>query len=304
MQYNQIFCLRIKASCVKEVLKYEVLKSCDYFLTHRYVLKYTTPMNQISFTLESDLHLRTRSEEFLSPKRVQLLENITIYGSMAKAAKALDISYKTAWAWIDKMNLLSSKPIVQRVSGGKGGGGTVVTSFAKELICRFKELEALHYKHLESLDRSFEFFDNGSMQDSIFSRLNAEVIEIKEHENRASVVLKLDSSEYISAQVPRAFIEVNKLSVGSEVCALIESEAVSVSKLDEKELSSRNRLKTIVKEIIIHEDEVLLKLSLENDEMINAQITYTSYNKLNIKNEDKLLAIFKAYSITLLNRGE
>jgi len=261
-------------------------------------------MNKIVFTLESDLHLKSNAEEFLSPKRVQLLENITIYGSMSKAAKASDISYKTAWAWIDKMNFLSSKPIVQRVSGGKGGGGTIVTSFAKELIFRFKELEALHNKHLESLDRSFEFFDNGNIQDSIFSRLNAQVLDITEHENRASVNLRLESLETISAQVPMDFVKVNTLKKGSEVCVLIESEAVSVSKFDKKDLSSRNRLETKVKEIIIHEDEVLLKLSLSTDEIINAQITYTSYNKLKIKKEDKLLAIFKAYSITLLSQGE
>lgn len=261
-------------------------------------------MNKISFTLESDLHLTALSEEFLSPKRVQLLENITIYGSMAKAAKALGISYKTAWAWIEKMNMLSSKPLVQRISGGKGGGGTIVTAFAKELVCRFKELEALHHKHLESLNRSLEFFDNGSMQDSIFSRLNAEVIKIVEYENRASVDLRLDSSEIISAQVPMDFIKVNVLKVGSQVCVLIESEAVSVSKFNEKELSSRNRLQTRVKDITIHEDEVLLQLSLSNGEIINAHITYTSYIKLDIKKEDKLLAIFKAYSITLLSQAE
>ncbi|PHR57068.1 MAG: hypothetical protein COA44_06665 [Arcobacter sp.] len=261
-------------------------------------------MNQIAFSLESEIYIRANSEDFLSPKRVQLLENIIIYGSMAKAAKALDISYKTAWAWIDKMNLLSSKPIVQRISGGKGGGGTIVTAFAKELMFRFKELEALHQKHLESLDRSLEFLDNGSMQDSIFSRLNAQLIHINKHENRASVSLKLDSCEIISAQVPMDFIKVNSLREGSSVCVLIESESVSVSKLDEKELSSRNRLHTKVQDIIIHEDEVLLKLCLSNDEIINAQITYASYNKLNIKKEDKLLAIFKAYSITLLSKGE
>ncbi|HIC43573.1 MAG TPA: LysR family transcriptional regulator [Sulfurimonas sp.] len=261
-------------------------------------------MNKIAFTLESVLHLTSHSEEFLSPKRVQLLENITIYGSITKSAKALGISYKTAWAWINKMNLISAKPLVQRISGGKGGGGTIVTAFAKELICRFKELEALHHKHLESLDRSVEFLDNGCMQDSVFSRLDAKIIDITEHENRASVILGLKSGESLSAQVPMDFIKVNTLDKGSQVCALIESEAVSVSKLDEKELSSRNRLETKVKEIIIQEDEVLLKLSLKNDEVINAQITYRSYKKLNIKKEDRLVAIFKAYSITLLSSGE
>ena len=261
-------------------------------------------MSNIVFSLESDLRLTKGSEEFLSPKRVQLLENITIYGSMAKAAKASGITYKTAWAWIEKMNSLASKPIVQRISGGKGGGGTIVTVFAKELIERFTQLEALHQKHLASLDRSFEDLDNGCMHDFVFSRLNAEIVDISQHDSRASVVVRLETLEVINAQVPVDFIKINELAIGSLVSVLIESEAVSVARYDEKELSSRNKLKTKVKDIMIHEDEVLLRLSLRNDEIIDSQITYKSFEKLNIKKEDELLAIFKAYSITLLSRGE
>jgi len=158
------------------VLGKKVRQKRRNFIDLRYILKYTALMSNIVFSLESDLRLTKGSEEFLSPKRVQLLENITIYGSMTKAAKASGITYKTAWAWIEKMNSLASKPMVQRISGGKGGGGTIVTVFAKELIERFIQLEALHKKHLASLDRSFEDLDNGRMQDFVFSRLNAEVI--------------------------------------------------------------------------------------------------------------------------------
>jgi len=275
-----------------------------FSLTRRYILNYTAPMNNTVFSLESDLHLTKNSEEFLSPKRVQLLENIIIYGSITKAAKASGITYKTAWAWIDKMNSLASKPLVQRISGGKGGGGTLVTAFAKELIGRFTELEALHQKHLASLDRSFEDLDNGRMHDFVFSRLNAEVLAIEENASRASIVLRLETLETIAAQAPMAFTQINKLSVGSLVSVLIESEAVSVSRYNEEELSSRNKLKTKVKDIVIQGDEVLLKLCLKNGEVLHSQITYKSYEKLKIKKEDELLAIFKAYSITLLSRGK
>ena len=275
-----------------------------FSLTRRYILNYTAPMNNTVFSLESDLHLTKNSEEFLSPKRVQLLENIIIYGSITKAAKASGITYKTAWAWIDKMNSLASKPLVQRISGGKGGGGTLVTAFAKELIGRFTELEALHQKHLASLDRSFEDLDNGRMHDFVFSRLNAEVLAIEENASRASIVLRLETLETIAAQAPMAFTQINKLSVGSLVSVLIESEAVSVSRYNEEELSSRNKLKTKVKDIVIQGDEVLLKLCLKNGEVLHSQKTYKSYEKLKIKKEDELLAIFKAYSITLLSRGK
>jgi len=261
-------------------------------------------MSNTAFSLESDLYLSKHSEEFLSPKRVQLLENITIYGSITKAAKASGITYKTAWAWIDKMNTLATKPLVQRISGGKGGGGTIVTAFAKSLMQRFIELEALHQKHLASLDRSFDDLDTGKMHDFVFSRLNAEIVSISEHESRASLVLKLCTGEVLNAQVPMAFVTVNKLKKEALISVLIESEAVSVSRYSEDELSSTNRLRTRVKEISIQEDEVLLRLCLDNGDFIYSQITYQSFEKLKIQKEDELLAIFKAYNITLLSRGE
>ena len=139
-------------------------------MTIRYILKYPTLMktkditsqdegaltDEETFHLSSELLLSKGTEEFLSSKRAQLLENITIYGSISKAAKASAITYKTAWSWIDKMNSLSSKSMVQRISGGKGGGGTIVTAYARELICRYEELEALHQTHLATLERGFD----------------------------------------------------------------------------------------------------------------------------------------------------
>lgn len=258
-------------------------------------------MSNTAFSLVSDLKLNRGLEEFLSPKRVQLLENIIVYGSISKAAKASQISYKSAWAWIEKMNLLASKPLVQRISGGKGGGGTIVTAFAKELVQRFNEIEILHHKHMASLDRSFEDLEQGHLRDFIFSRLKTTVCEYSEHEHRASVRLKLASGEEISAQVPRDFLEVNQLRIGTEVFVLIESEVVSISAYDEKEhVSSRNQLRTQVRDLVVYEDEVLLSLALLSEEVLQAQITTASYNKLEIKKGDTVWAMFKAYNVTLL----
>lgn len=261
-------------------------------------------MTKSSFSLESNLLLLKYKEEFLNPKKVQLLENIIVYGSISKAAKASAISYKTAWAWIDNMNSLSPKALVQKVSGGKGGGGTLVTAYAKEFISLYEEIEALHKKHLDSLERSFDHLEDEKMKSFSFSRLNAEVLEISKHEKRATLSLRLGCGSLISAEAPIAFIEVNSLKPTSLVSVLIESEAVSVSKSFEKEISSRNKLKTKVEDIMIHGQDVLLRLCLRNREKITSQITYKSYKDLNIKKEDELLAVFKAYSITLLKRDE
>ncbi len=262
------------------------------------------PNDKNSFSLESKLLLHKDHEEFLTPKRVQLLENITVYGSISQAAKTSDITYKTAWAWIEKMNALAPKPLVQKISGGKGGGGTIVTAYAKELVRLYEEVEALHKKHLDTLERAFGHLEDEENKNLGFSRLNAKVAKISKHDRRVSVELRLECGSMITAEAPWAFIEVNSIQLESPVSILIEAESVSVSKSFEKEISSRNKLMTKVKEILIHGQDVLLTLSLKDGSTLMSQITYASYEEMKIKEDDVLLAVFKAYSITLLKREE
>ena len=265
------------------------------------LLKYSSPMNKSVFSLTSDLLLNKDTENFLNVKRVKLLENIVVYGSIAKAAKASGVTYKTAWEWIDKMNDLSPKPLVKKISGGKGGGGTVVTAYAKELMHLFEEIEALHQKHLNTLEESFSYLENEEEVGSFsFSRLEGKIIEIVLNAKNAIVSIELLNGSVISAQAPISFVEVNALKVGSVIMALIESDAISVSRSFDKEISSRNKLKTEVIGISIEED-VLLTLGLDEAQMMTSRITLKSYNDLKIKKGDILIAMFKAYSVTLFN---
>lgn len=270
--------------------KVDALDSC-------YVQKYTSSMN--NFTLVSDLLLRKEEENFLSLKKVQLLENIMVYGSISKAAKASGVTYKTAWEWIDKMNALAPKSLVQKISGGKGGGGTIVTVYAKELMQTYEEVDALHQKHLETLEKAFDYLDDAKEKTFGFSRLDATITNISVHEKRVNVELKLACGSLINIQSPLSFIEVNKLHAGSLTSVLIESEAVSVSRSLNQEISSRNKLKTKVEDIIIEGEDVLLTLLLCKDQYLTSRITSKSYTDLNVKKGDELMAMFKAYSATL-----
>lgn len=252
-----------------------------------------------NFTLVSDLFLRKKEENFLSLKKVQLLENIMVYGSISQAAKASGVTYKTAWDWIDKMNALAPKPLVQKISGGKGGGGTIVTVYAKELMQTYEEVDALHQKHLETLEKAFDYLDDEKEKTFSFSRLDAQITRISIHEKRANVELKLTCGSQINVQSPLSFVEVNDLHAGSLISVLIESEAVSVSRSLKQEISSRNKLKTKVDDISIEGEDVLLTLLLCQGQYLSSRITSQSYKDLNIKKGDELMAMFKAYSVTL-----
>ncbi|PAF46683.1 hypothetical protein BKH46_06860 [Helicobacter sp. 12S02634-8] len=81
------------------------------------------------------------NKNFLGKGKVELLEHIKATGSISKAAKNMQMSYKAAWDSIDMMNHLSVGAMVESVSGGKGGGGTKLTAQGERAIVVFKKLE-------------------------------------------------------------------------------------------------------------------------------------------------------------------
>ena len=77
---------------------------------------------------------------FGSGKRC-LLEAIEKYGSINQAAKEIRISYRTAWSHLNAMEQRLGIKLIDRQTGGKNGGGTVLTEQARTLLRQYKNLE-------------------------------------------------------------------------------------------------------------------------------------------------------------------
>lgn len=90
---------------------------------------------------------------FLGYGRVELLEKIREFGSISKAAKALDMSYRRAWVLIDSMNRQVPKPFVVTATGGKAGGGTQVTLEGEKAIAAFWKIHDDFQRFLKDEDR-------------------------------------------------------------------------------------------------------------------------------------------------------
>lgn len=78
----------------------------------------------------------------IGPGKAALLESVLSTGSISAAARAMGMDYKRAWLLIDSLNRAFSTPVVERVTGGSGGGGAVLTPFGKDLLSRYRRLEA------------------------------------------------------------------------------------------------------------------------------------------------------------------
>ena len=79
--------------------------------------------------------------KFFGPGRYELLEHIAETGSISKAATAMGLSYKKAWAMVDAMNTLGSSTYVLTQKGGTHGGGAILTETGKKVMEAYKRLD-------------------------------------------------------------------------------------------------------------------------------------------------------------------
>jgi molybdate transport system regulatory protein len=77
----------------------------------------------------------------IGPGKIALLENIGRHGSISAAGRAMEMSYKRAWDLVDEINRICRQAAVDRQTGGKNGGGAVLTPFGESLVARYRRIE-------------------------------------------------------------------------------------------------------------------------------------------------------------------
>lgn len=92
------------------------------------------------YHIKSRVWIEGERGTFLAEGRIRLLEHIITKGSISQAAKEMKMSYRKAWEIIDGMNKEGNEPLVTRISGGKNGGGTIVTDYGKKMIEFYNEV--------------------------------------------------------------------------------------------------------------------------------------------------------------------
>jgi molybdate transport system regulatory protein len=91
----------------------------------------------------------------LGPGKVLLLERIEQHGSISAAGRSMNMSYRRAWMLVSEINNGFSEPLVELQTGGRGGGGAVLTGFGRELVTHYRAIERKAQtavaKHLDAL---------------------------------------------------------------------------------------------------------------------------------------------------------
>ena len=77
----------------------------------------------------------------VGPGKIALLEAIAKDGSIAGAARTLNMSYPRAWKLVEALDTALGTTVVARAPGGQNGGGAALTAAGEALIARYRAVE-------------------------------------------------------------------------------------------------------------------------------------------------------------------
>lgn len=245
--------------------------------------------------------------EYLGRDRIRLLEMIDEHGSITKAAKAVGISYKTAWDTMDAINNLSDKPLFVRMAGGKSGGGTRLTDEGLEVIRKYRVIEEEHTKFLATITKRvgsaqelYKFIKRISMKVSARNIYSGTIITLKKGAVNSEVVLSLRGGDTLVSIVTNESVESLGLQEGAEVYAIIKSSSVLIGKdLEVNKLSTSNILQGQVMKVAVGAVNTEVTLELSGGNTISAVITCESAQQLSLREGERVCAVCKASDVIL-----
>ena len=77
----------------------------------------------------------------LGPGKVELLDFIAETGSIAEAAKRMEMSYMRAWTLVQQMEGCFTEPLLDRQRGGAARGGAQLTPFGARVLELYHRME-------------------------------------------------------------------------------------------------------------------------------------------------------------------
>lgn len=108
------------------------------------------------FNITADIEIQKNGKNFLNKRKIELLRQIRLTGSILAASKKMKLSYQQAWTIIKEINAVSSVPVVIRKRGGANGGGAELTKYGFNLIEKYMIIERMHEECLFKLHEEMQ----------------------------------------------------------------------------------------------------------------------------------------------------
>ncbi|VEI61267.1 Transcriptional regulator modE [Serratia rubidaea] len=248
------------------------------------------------------LTLKLQQKLFADPRRIALLKQVAHTGSISQGAKLAGISYKSAWDAINEMNQLAEQTVVERATGGKGGGGAQLTHYGQRLIQLYDLLGQIQQKAFDvlqedrlPLDSLLAAISRFSLQTSARNQFFATVTERERQQVQQHIQLLLaDGQTRLTAAVTEQSADRLQLAPGKEVLALIKAPWVTLSTDAADSDAADNVLPGRVAHIQPGEAHSEVLVTLAGGETLCATLDNQRLQRLNLQPEMPVNALFNA----------
>lgn len=235
------------------------------------------------------LTLRLQQKLFADPRRIALLKQIEQTGSISQGAKNAGISYKSAWDAINDMNTLSEQMLVERATGGKGGGGAVLTRYGQRLIQLYDLLAQIQQKAFDvlsdddnlPLDSLLAAISRFSLQTSARNQWFGTVTardngQVQQHIE----ILLADGTTRLKAAITAQSGERLGLDEGKEVLVLLKAPWVAVTRDAERAEAADNQLQGTIQHIERGEAQCEVLMTLPDGQVLCATVALSEAHEL------------------------
>lgn len=262
---------------------------------------------EVRLGLDGALWLTAAGQVLAGTARIALLRAIAENGSLTQAAKAAGVSYKGAWDAVDAMQRLAGAPLVERSSGGRGGGSTTLTPRGAKLVQRFAEIDAAHRRYVQLLDaaaldieRDFSLLDTVNMKTSARNQFSGFVSALRTGAVNDEVDVRLPGGATIVAGITRDSTAALGLRPRTKVVAMVKAQSVLLAtELHGARISASNRLAGSVLRVtpgVVNADVVL---ALDGGGEIAAIVAQHSVAQLALAPGVAATALFNASDVIL-----
>ncbi|WP_423222009.1 TOBE domain-containing protein [Ideonella lacteola] len=257
--------------------------------------------------LDGAVWLTAGDAQLAGEVRMGLLRALADQGSITQAAKAYGMSYKAAWDAIDQMNTLAGEPLVERSTGGRGGGSSRLTAHGQRLVERYGQIDAAHRRFLQlldgasiDLDREFSLLNVVNMKTSARNQFVGTVTAVRAGAVNDEVELTLSGDTRIVATVTRDSSQSLGLRPHMIAMALVKASSVMLATgLEDARVSARNQLSGTVASVTPGAVNAEVLLDIAGGLQIAAIVTQGSSQSLGLQPGSRATALFDASSVIL-----
>jgi molybdate transport system regulatory protein len=258
--------------------------------------------------IEATVTLKSKDISGVGRERILLLQAVAREGSITAGAKAAGLSYKAAWDALDAMTNLFGRPLLETRTGGKAGGGAVLTPTGIRVIEAFGRMEAEMTRVFRALEPDlagsgitpFNLVSGFFMRTSARNALRGTILAIQSDTLSAEVAVAVSDDTTIYALLTSESVRSLGLCVGREAIVLIKAPFVLIAPGAVAPLvSARNCVRGIVRRTDISAVNAEIVLDIGNDKTLAASITARSAADLNLSPGDPACALFDAAHVII-----